>query len=323
MINSKSKLAYYLKSILASFSLHKNTTDNICILSNRRSGSTLLTELIATNPNIRFVDQPMEVWAFNPYRNYLPNVSYGQYISLSQSDLNKLKKYMEDIVFRNKLKGYTQWNIFTKSYHFKTNRTVVKLLNCLPLINWFHNNLECKSLYFYRHPVPVSLSIIKRGWGNVSNAYLSNDIYRETYLNEEIYNFSMDILKNGTLISKFVLEWCLTNLVPIKYNKMPKYVLSYEELILHPVKAIEYLTDNFELNNKNDMLEKLNSPSKTALPETVKEIREKGNKYIATRWMERIDPNDYDDVLDILKIFELDIYDHRSGLLKSKYRNLA
>jgi len=59
-------------------------------------------------------------------------------------------------------------------------------LNALPFIDWFDEKFNIKIIYLIRHPIPTSLSIIQRNWGNNLEAMLQNSYFTKKYLNKKM-----------------------------------------------------------------------------------------------------------------------------------------
>ena len=50
---------------------------------------------------------------YNPYvGSMLPEVVLGQYLDLNKKELLMLKSYIENIILKGRLNGYSQWNYF-------------------------------------------------------------------------------------------------------------------------------------------------------------------------------------------------------------------
>ena len=186
LINSNSELAYHIKALLGVLNIHrKKGKKDICIFSNRRSGSTLLMQMIYSQPGVNYVDQPMDPWRYNPYKKIFRDIYQNKEFFTDKFHLIRLKNYFNDVVFRGKLKGYSQWNYFDNNYKFFSDRLVIKILNALPLIDWFEENFNINIVYLVRHPIPTSLSIIQRNWGNIAEYFLHNPYFIKKYLNKQ------------------------------------------------------------------------------------------------------------------------------------------
>jgi len=310
MINPNGATAYYIRAILGSLNIHTaEGKQNICIFSNRRSGSTLLMQMIYSQPGIKSVDQPLDPWRYNPYNKIFRGIYENKIFLKDRNHLNRLEKYFTDVVFRGKLKGYSQWNYFDNNYKLFSDRLVVKILNALPFLDWFEENFDIRIIYLVRHPIPTSLSIIRRNWGNFVEYLLHNPYIINKYLNEKKLNYSFQILENGTNLEKFVLEWCLHNLYPLSvYNDRNWLTITYEELLLRPIEMVDLICNYLDLPDRNKMLESILKPSKTTSKKSKKDIIERGPSYLIKNWEKNIDENLESKTMKILEELKIKAY---------------
>ncbi len=310
MINPSGATAYYIRAILGSINIHrKKEEQNICIFSNRRSGSTLLMQMIYSQSGVKYVDQPMDSSRYSPYNKIFKDIYKNKEFFKDKNNLNRLEKYFNDVVFRGNLKGYSQWNYFDNNYKFISDRLVIKILNALPLIGWFEEKFDIKIVYLVRHPIPTSLSIIQRNWGNTVEDFLQNPYFIKKYLDKQKHNFSLQILENGSNLENLVLEWCLNHLYPLSVLNDKKWLtITYEELVLRPKQMVGLIFDYLDLPDRERMFETILKPSKTTSSQSKKDIRSKGPSYLVNRWKEKIDENIETEVMSILEEFGIDAY---------------
>jgi len=310
LINPSGATAYYIRAILGSINTHrKKGKQDICIFSNRRSGSTLLMQMIYSQPGVNYVDQPMDPWRYNPYNKIFKNIYKNKEFFKDKNNLNRLEQYFNDVIFKGNLKGYSQWNYFDNNYKIFSDRLVIKILNALPLIDWFEEKFDIKLVYLVRHPIPTSLSIIQMNWGNAVEYFLQNPYFIKKNLNKQKHSLSLQILENGTNLEKLVLEWCLYNLYPLSvFNERKWLTISYEELILRPRQSVDLLCDYLDLPDRKKMLDTIIKPSKTTSRQSKKDIIEKNPSYLVNRWKEKIDENTESKAMNVLEGFGIDAY---------------
>jgi len=251
----------------------------------------------------------MDPWKYNPYNKINRDIYKNKEFFMNKTHLNRIEKYFNDIVFKGKLKGYSQWNYFDNNYKFFSDRLVIKILNALPLIDWFQENFNIKILYLVRHPIPTSLSIIQRNWGNNAKYILQNPYFIKKYLNKQKLNFSYKILDNGTNLEKFVLEWCLNHFYPLSiFNDRKWLTITYEELVLRPRQIVDLICDYLDLPDREKMLETILKPSMTTSRQSKKDIIEKGSSFLINRWKNKIDEDVEYKAMNILEKFGIDAY---------------
>ncbi len=75
---------------------------HVFLFSTRRGGSTLVRNMIYSQPGFNYIDQPLDLSErqFNPYRNELPNPPGSQFISISEEQNTLLFKYFQNFTYR-------------------------------------------------------------------------------------------------------------------------------------------------------------------------------------------------------------------------------
>lgn len=307
---------YYIKDILGRFSIKVSSNrKDIFIFATRRGGSTLLMEMIQSQKGVNFVDQPLDIWCYNPYKRWMPNVLLEGISDLGETGLNQLKSYFENIVLKGRLRVYSQWNIWDKDYKFFWDCLVVKILNAPYLIDWFADNFDVHIVYLVRHPIPTALSIIKENWGCTAKAFLNNSWLKENFLSDEQLATSRMILEEGTKLDKFVLEWCFSNLYPLKVFKERSWLtISYEELLLRNRKVSDLICERFELEDPEKMSKRVFKPSKTSSKQSQQDIESLGPAYLINRWRNEVDDKIQDKVMEILTVFDINAYTKMSAM---------
>lgn len=301
---------YYIKDILGRLSIRVSSDKkDIFVFANRRGGSTLIMEMIRSQRGVNCVSQPTSLWWYNPYKDLMPNAFLGEYIYLNKEELSQMKSYFDDIVFKRKLRGYSQWNILSRDYKLFWDRLVVKILNAPVLVDWFADNFDVHIINLIRHPIPTSLSIIKENWGCIAEAYLASPWFRDNFLNHEKITFSQDILEKGTKLQKLVLEWCFRNIYFLSVFKERDWLtVTYEELLLRTEQVSDLICKKFDLENPEKMCQRVNKPSRTSTKQSKQDIRSFGSSYLLNRWLEQIDDGVKREIADILNLFDINIY---------------
>jgi hypothetical protein len=183
-------------------------------------------------------------------------------------------------------------------------------LDALPLIDWFAENFDIKILYLLRHPIPVSLSIINRGWKTIAEAFLRDSRYVSNYLDKRLERFSWKILRYGTSLEKYALEWCLYHLPPLSLLEREKWLpITYEELVLKPRAMIDLLCKHLCLKNREHMLEVMSTPSKTTSKQSIDTIKTSGSFPLVSNWRQKIKKTDEISAMNVLKEFGLSAYE--------------
>jgi len=233
--------------VLGQLHLYRLREKPIVIFATRRGDSTLLMEMIASQPGVDFVNEPPNLWHYCPYFDRLPQPPRERFISLSQEEARQMRSYFEDLL-TGRIKAFNAWNPFYPTWSFRVRRLVVELLNANMLIDRMAKEFDIEVLYLLRHPVPVALSCLGLNWGNDAETYLQNPYFREEVLGSERVRFADEVLARGTPLQRFVLEWCLENFYPLQvYKERSWLVLTYEEVISRPKQVSELICSRFGL----------------------------------------------------------------------------
>jgi len=303
------------KSIWELLSRHRQgSKKNICIFASRRGGSTWLMELIGSNKGLRYIDQPLSIYSASLIQfQYLPVFNYGQFIHLDKEE-KEMVKYFFNRLFEGSLKINSQWKFWQKDFDFVSNRLVLKIVDAKGIIDWIEECFDVHVIYLTRHPIPQALSVMRNDWGLTVKAYLRNSYFVEHYLNDGVLAYCHDILEKGSLLQKYVLNWALENLVPIRMiPDKPEWIhISYENLTLFPEKTIVELARALDLANFDAMMKKIKRPSRsTRRFSTGKKkymISSHNHDYLIKSWKKEISDEDERSAFKILEKLGITIY---------------
>ncbi|MFB6273382.1 MAG: hypothetical protein ABEL51_10865 [Salinibacter sp.] len=205
------------KSILGQLHRYRLCERPILLFGTRRGGSTLLMRALATQPHTDFSNEPLNLWLFNPHFARLPHPPRSRFVGLDSDDERLLWGFFEDLL-SGKIKTFNHWRFWEPDFSRTVHRLVVKVLGANNLIDEFDQRFDAPILYLVRHPIPVAQSAIKRNWGNDVGAYLANDAIWAQLGSEATRTFAREVMDRGSELQRYVLEWCLENVVPLKLS---------------------------------------------------------------------------------------------------------
>jgi hypothetical protein len=237
----------------------------ICLFATRRGGSTWLTELIAANRGVRPLDQPLDLMtgSLTPahYRS-MPKYAYGELVGLDDEELDHLAAYVE-LLLSGALPVNAPVKFWRRDYDFVSHRLVLKILAAKALIDWFDQRFDIDVVYLPRHPIPQALSCIRNGWTLTAKAYLRSPRFVAEWLDDDVAAWGEALLRDGTPLEQFVLNWGLENLVPLRLlPERPQWtVVSYEECVVEPEAVVDRITDQLHLPDRRAMLDVVRRPS--------------------------------------------------------------
>jgi hypothetical protein len=298
----------------------KRAKKDIFLIATRRGGSTIVAQVLASGDNIRYVDQPFDI--FEPHSlqgaiksKHLPNRFLSQFIVLNKVEEEQVKKYIHKLR-KGKLRPLYQIN----PWNAKTS--VLKIVNASALIDWFKENFDVHIIYLLRHPFAQALSIIKNNWGITVPAFLNNDRFSNKIITKDQYQLSLNLMDSGSNWEKAVLNWCYENIYPFKYSKCEKLIVTYEELILNPRKIIDHFSHKYRLPLKDKMLETLSKPSFSSNfseSTTLNAITTQNSPYLLSRWQTELTTEEKNQGQEILNLFGIDIYNSKSVLPHNRF----
>lgn len=292
------------------FNFHtEGDKQDIFIFSSPRSGSTWLMELIISQDNIKYIDEPLHT---NRHKGFLTDIDptwseiYG-----SARRKDKFLKFFDRIMNGELFVGQQKFkHIYRGDFDYFTDRRVFKVLRAKDLINDFEDKFDIKVVYLLRHPIAVALSLVKENMEGRVGHYLNNKEYRKRFLNKELIEFSNSILEAGSQLEVRILQWCLENLPPLKFLDNKEWtIISYEEMVIEEEKSLNKLYQELELEDLDKLYEQVGRPSRTTADKEAKKNIDKNNKeFLIKKWKSKISESEENKVFDILDKFGIDVY---------------
>ncbi len=278
---------------------------NVFLFTMPRSGSTWLMELIWSQPGFRCVNEPLDM------RNPLVRQALGleSWEALSSRDAEthkKLERYFE---------GYCKGTVhaaepapwLNRHYRPLTTRIVFKVIHGgEDEIDWFAERFNGRIVYFVRHPIPVSLS--RKVYPRLETLLERN----RPHLSAAQVDEAARVAAKGSKLERGVLDWCLQNLHPLRHLSPDWAVLSYEQLVLEPERAVPYLAEKLELPDREQMMSHLNQASGVlgkSDEETQRMLKEgEARSKLVSKWQGKVSEAEEKSAMSLLEMFELNAY---------------
>jgi hypothetical protein len=283
-----------------------NGLPNVFLFTMPRSGSTWLMELIWSQPGFKCVNEPLDLR--NPLvRNALDISDWEELHALPPEALAKLHSYFE---------GYCEGRVHAaepapfrnRFYRPLTERIVFKVIHGgEDKINWFRDSFHGRVAYFIRHPIAVSLSheVFPR-----LGAFLGSS---KRHFSGTQLRYAKRIAERGSKLEQGVLDWCFQNAVPLRNATSDWAILSYEQFVLNPESAVNYLAEKLELPDRGLMMTQLARASgvvKKSDEETQRILKgeAEGRERLVSKWRKKVSEEEERRAMDILELFEIDAY---------------
>jgi hypothetical protein len=293
---------------------------NIFLFATARSGSTWLMEIIASNPGIKYYDEP-----FNIRR---PNVKkYGRfkYWSELMPDSDN-KEAIFDYLYKltnNNIK-FVNPAPFRKNHSFISERIIFKIHELEHLINEIAEEFNGKVVFLIRHPIATSLS--RKVFPRLEQ-FRKSKVYNEKYLGMEKVEEIERLLDRGSKLQKGIVSWCYQNIIPLKFAENSDWLfITYEELVLNPLLCCKLFIEELDLDSIKAMMKCVNEAAaniKLSDKETIDLFKVKNNSKrklkIIQKWKKYVKEEEEKKLFEILDIFGLDIYIPKRIIAIEKY----
>lgn len=269
---------------------------NILLFATRRGGSTFLMELIGANRGVRSLDQPFEMSATFPTAAQVADIPLfedGQLTSLDERSARRLQALTERI-FEGKVVINAPSRVWRRDVERRSDRLVLKITDAKPLIGWFAETVPCDIVYLTRHPIPQSISCLRNDWTLTAGAYLRDDRFIEANVSDGALALAHDVMRTGTPLQQFVLNWALENVTPMRLlPEHPGWLhVRYEDCVTRPDLMVETVARRLRLTDLLRMNATVNRPSVSSAMstgETRRLIEEGQAADVVTRWRRGLD----------------------------------
>lgn len=294
---------------------------NVFIHSLPRSGSTWLMELILTQPGFRRFNEPLN----------LRKEAVREHLGISEwaglhgpGSREKLQIYFAGLCsdsFRDARFNYRA--PMSRFYRPITRQIVFKMINGgEEHINWLADAFNGKVVFLLRHPFPVSMS---RKYFPGLETILDTEFAR--FFTEVQLAFAARIIRGDNKLARGILDWCLRNSVALRSSTEHWAIVTYEQLVVNPTPAIEFISKKLGLPKPERMLKRLPVPSRSthqSNPDTQVLLQsDRGRKdqtRLVEKWRKEVTDEDLSRADEIVSVFGLgSVYKMASNLPGDSY----
>lgn len=273
---------------------------NIIITGCPRSGTTWLQELFCSLENTYPLFEPLYL-DDSPWFKEL-GFEWRQYIP---EDYNwpEAKELFEKL-FRGQY--LTSWMVSQTNIDLLKNVEflVIKEVRANSLLPWLVRQFDIKPpIYIIRHPCATIASQMKMVWKDFPQKF----IIPETKF-PELYIKYKHILKNINLtVEHLAARWCLDNIIPLNHpeNNRLWITVFYENLITSPQEEIPRIFNRLNIQLPQNIWDKVNIPS--AMVQQTSQLQQNKIEQLS-KWKNELSEKDIETILDMLKKFEIRIY---------------
>jgi hypothetical protein len=294
---------------------------NVFIFSTARSGTTWLSEVIATQGRFKIVNEPFNLrW---PVKREALGLTDWEEL-LFPANRPAISRYIESFMYnRDRDVRFKRETPFTDFWHLYTDRIIFKILfageDC---INWVRDEFNGQIILLLRHPIPVSLS---RNKLPRLKSFLTEP-YSKNFTAKQL-SYAKTIVDDGDHLQTAVLDWCLQNTVRLRSIEPDWLVMSYEQFVIQPDIVVRHLASKLSLPNPEEMMDRVfvasgstgmsTEESKRLLldPDQMRQNRMK----LIDRWKNKVTLEQETRAFDTLRVFGIDFYERGNLLPKDSY----
>lgn len=293
---------------------------NIAIFGSRRSGSTLLMQVIASNRGLKSVDQPCSVFSASAHQvRQLPIRDCGQMHHLNEQEKEILRAYFTAIVAGD-LHVNEPWRFWARDFWWRSDRIVFKLTDAHGAATWLTETFGWQPVILLRHPLSQALSVMNLnlkkdpgGWHSRAPGFFRSDAYCRSYLDDRQVARCHDVWARGTDLDRHVLGWVLENLplLRIMETHFEWSFVSYEAMVLEPEAVVQALAEALGLEAEATMLARIGERSRSvrrlSQEDRQRAIREGDREALLRSWR-RLPADDEARSFALLEAFGIDLY---------------
>jgi len=310
---------------------HSNSWPPILLFTSRRSGGTWLAEVLSRQKGVLFVNEPTETGKYDHWairRGVFPaNILSQGGIPVSEEDTEWVISFFRKII-EGKIRIQSPWNPFRPTFHFRTDRVLIKTHVTKPYIEEICLSFpKALVIWLVRHPIPQARSARRVGSRITAGTYLQIPKIRRE-LSEEQHRASSKVLEDGDLDELMLLDWCLENLIPARrFNSIPNGILvSYEELVIDREHVFELLAEKCGFVAPWDP-ERHDGPSAStrgrgkarAIQDALRGDTE-ARRTLIESWVDSVQPRIVGQCQRLLDVFEIDLYTGSRPMIRDAYR---
>jgi hypothetical protein len=283
----------------------RDASKSILVAGAARSGTTWLTDIVASQVPCRVMFEPFHSKLVSQYQKF----NYYQYMR-PEIENNELYRFAYE-VFSGEIRN--PW-IDRQVEHVFPQKRVIKAVRANLMLKWLQNHFPfIPQIFVMRHPCAVVLSRMQLNWATDEDIqpFLSQRELVEDYLSDKV-----EIIRRvKTVEEKHAIIWCISNLVPIhQFGSKEFNVIFYEEMCINTEAEIARLFKIINVDYRDSVFENAFKPSTTSLRSSAILTGEDR----ITNWEMKLSKTQIVNILNIVQDFGLDgIYgDSFSPLVK-------
>jgi hypothetical protein len=274
---------------------------------------------IAAHPGMRYVGRPFHAALYSRWRDMIPSLceaadhedrrNFECFVQFKGEAEDQFLQFARSIVLAQR-HIYPTLHFGAPYFHRVTDRVVFQMTNETAMIEWFDKHLPVNTFLFLRHPIPTALSIMELNWRHRCCDFLDNSCFVETHLTGRQVDLARQVMDRGPDLARHVLDWTLKMLLPVRALESGRHpswlVLTYEETVRQPDRAISIVSERLDLPNTASMRAQLQRPSRTVTKATGPKVND--SAYLLERWRKKVSNSEEEDLMRIPAEFGIKVY---------------
>lgn len=233
--------------------IDKDAANTVFITGTGRSGTTWLEDIINFDNSYRIIFEPFHY----QQQALLKSWHHRQYL---RDQDNRFSEQIE-IVLSGKVRSF-----WTDKFNRRLvcSKRLIKDIRTHFIMHWVHTHYPgIPQILILRHPCATALSKIKLNWRTNLSTYTDQPELLEDFFQP----FTAIIQNTETRFEKYITQWCLENIVPLKqFNPGEILVCFYEDLCNHPEQELQRLFAFLNLQDVDRALRSITKPSRMSHP---------------------------------------------------------
>ena len=280
---------------------------SILVAGTARSGTTWLSDLIATQIPSRILFEPFNPDLVSDYRRF----RYFQYMrpGTENSEFHAFAQKVFTGEIRNR------W-IDRQNERIISRFRLVKEIRANLALKWLHDNFpEIPILFIMRHPCAVVLSRMELGWATDHDI---EPFLSQPQLMEDFLGPYSDLIRSArSSEEKHAVIWSVSNLVPLKqFSSEELRVVYYENLCTQPEIELPGIFEAIGYQYSGLVVTSRNQPSQTT--RSASAVVAGTNKI--ENWKNKLSRSQIDNVLRVVQAFGLGhMYDDSTLPLRKNF----
>ena len=309
------KSTVFIKRTLYPLYTHKQgAQSDVFIHSTQRSGSTLLFDVIASQPKMKAIGEPFQERKQPVFGRYLQETR-SRYVTFNQGLEGGVRHYIDDLLSGQFVGGFERtYNPRSVRHHRYSNRNTVKLLRTLECTGWFASNYPTDNhLVLIRHPVSTVLSRVRNQWHPPIEDFLSQHTWFSGFSPEQ--RGLARSLAGGSPFSRHLIVWLFEHAFLSQAHQELRrrgvHLLAYEHVVTEPLKAATWLVETLDLPRLDMAIDSIQAPSRStrhSTSETTNAIREGDSGELLGGWRSQVSSQELEPLEMALEPFGIGFY---------------